>query len=45
MKDKISLALIFAVAVSIESATWVWLPALVGVAALQFEKIEKLLKQ
>ena len=45
MKDKISLALIFAVAVSIESATWVWLPALVGIAILQFDKIEQILKQ
>ena len=45
MKDQISLILLFALAVTIESATWVWLPALVGVAVLQFDKIEKILKQ
>lgn len=45
MKDKISLALLFAIALSIESATWVWLPALVAVGLLQIDKIEKLLKQ
>ena len=45
MKDKISLILLFAVAVSIESATGVWLPALVAVGLLQIDKIEKLLKQ
>lgn len=44
IKDTISLALIFFVAVAIESATWVWLPALVAIALLQIEKIEKLLK-
>lgn len=45
MKDKISLILLFAIAVSIESAMWVWLPALVAVSLLQIDKIEKLLKQ
>lgn len=45
MKDKISLILLFVLAVSIESATWVWLPALVGIAALQYEKIENILKR
>lgn len=44
VKDTISLVLIFFVALSIESATWVWLPAIIAIALLQIEKIEKILK-
>lgn len=39
MKDKITLLLIFLVAVTIESAVWVWLPMVVAVILLNIEKI------
>lgn len=44
MKDRISLMLIFALALCIESDVWVWLPMLIAVAILQFDKIDKILK-
>lgn len=43
MKDKITLLLIFLVAVMIESAVWVWLPMLVAIVLLQIDKIEKII--
>lgn len=43
MKDKITLLLIFLVAVTIESAVWVWLPMVVAVILLNIEKIEKII--
>lgn len=43
MKDKITLLLIFLVAVTIESAVWVWLPMLVAIVLLQIDKIEKII--
>lgn len=43
MKDGISLLLIFLVAVTIESAVWVWLPMVVAVILLNIEKIEKII--
>lgn len=43
MKDGITLLLIFLVAVTIESAVWVWLPMLVAIVLLQIDKIEKII--
>jgi hypothetical protein len=44
MKDGISLLLIFLVAVTIESAVWVWLPMVVAIFLLQYDKIEEIIK-
>lgn len=44
MKDGITLCLIFLVALTIESAPIIWLPALAGAILLQIDKIEKVIK-
>lgn len=45
MKDTITLILIFAVAILAESEPWVLIPFVVAAILLQYDKIEKILKQ